>query len=239
MTDHRPYSPPLVQKGYRKDWQFAIDISRAPVLRPATLLIAAAPIMFDLSSAVGLEVQGLTLTWLASVAFIIAWVVLRVRCPQFLQEYRDYGAYDSRGHSHRFIIWEFYHNLVSLTAWSDVLKETRPKLLVETEEQVPDKVRLEFAETPSPRSSKGVRAHTPIFDGRDLYLPIVDDEGTCFLALREEDPRLRSKEKELFWILFTASAKENPGSRMAFWCLTGLAAALVALNTICNVLKAF
>ena len=46
--------------------------------------------------------------------------------------------------------------------------------------------------------------------------------------MRENDPDVSKKEKELFWILYSQAAKERTMLRIAYWLLVGLALLLVA-----------
>ena len=99
------FIPPKVSKWYRYDWQFALDVSRAPFLRRAALVISVMPLIIAafqhlpefLRPAVPLS---LWLTWIASVLVIVASVVTNA-CPKFVREYRDFGEYKKRQHSHR------------------------------------------------------------------------------------------------------------------------------------------
>jgi hypothetical protein len=61
-------------------------------------------------------------------------------------------------------------------------------------------------------------------------LPLHIDGKKLVLAMREKDPELPQKEKELFWILYSQAAKERPVWRTLFWVLIGIAVLLVIVN---------
>lgn len=135
-------TPPRVSRWYRFDWQFAIDMSNLPFLRFASLMIGAMPLIIPLFSGLELQTeiaghrislprievpQSAWLLWGASVAFIASWTVLRLACPRLLQEYRDFGEYRKREHSHRWIAWLFYNNFRHFPSQRKILQETHDK----------------------------------------------------------------------------------------------------------------
>ncbi len=232
------FVPPAVSRWYRWDWQFALDVSRLPVLSEAALFISITPIVISVSQTIfpSLRISEsipvpLWLFWGASVAFVFAWVLLYFACPKFIQEYRDFGQYASRQHSHRWIVWEFYNNLRSLSGWENVVRETSPKGLTVEAEQLATNVTERFSSEFATPTNK-VQVFTPVNIDRDIYLPIHIDGKRLVLFMKEKDPELSEKEKELFWILYTQAAKERLFWRILFWVLVGIAAVLVFANTI-------
>jgi hypothetical protein len=153
-----------------------------------------------------------------------------------VREYRDFGEYRKRQHSHRWIVWEFYLNLKRLSGWRSIVQETVPKQLVFGCDEIPEpernKVCEEFPKTVDP---KVLEVFEPVNVNRDIYLPIQHYGEKLVLGLREQDPQLNAKEKELFWILYTQAAKERPGWRTTFWVLTYLSGTLIAVNTLLSV----
>lgn len=228
--------PPVVSRWYRFDWQYATDISRIPVLSEAALIISITPIVLSLSRSFFPRLAGLDtipiplwLFWGASVAFVFAVALLYLACPRFIREYRDFGQYAARQHSHRWILWEFYNNIESLSGWENIVRETSAKLLSTDIESVPpaliEKFGQEFA-----AASRVARVFTPVNIDRDLYLPMHIDGKKFVLAMREQDTELPQKEKELFWILYSQAAKERPIFRAIYWILIGIAVLLLATN---------
>jgi hypothetical protein len=67
-------------------------------------------------------------------------------------------------------------------------------------------------------------------------LPLCIDGERYVLPLQEDDPKLAEKEKELFWILYTQAAKERPYARGAYWLLVAIAAVLLLINVVKNIL---
>jgi hypothetical protein len=58
------------------------------------------------------------------------------------------------------------------------------------------------------------------------------------IVMQENDPALKDKIKELFWILLTQCAKERPYSRIFFWALLGISGFLFFICFLDNVFKA-
>lgn len=234
------FVPPVVSRWYRFDWQYAVDVSKIPVLQMASLIIAVMP--FLLSSKAFLAAIGgsiplaLWLLWPASIAFVFAWAMVNLACPKFIREYRDYGQFKARGHSHRWIVWEFYNNLESLAGWKGIVRETFSKgITCNVEDLKDEEARKALAHFPEQTEDDSVQVFTPINVKRDIYLPIHCDGKQWVLSLQEEDPKLESKERELFWILYSQAAKERPVRRTLFWILIVLAISLVVINVAKNI----
>ena len=49
------------------------------------------------------------LLWVSSLLFAVAYLVYMWRCPSFIKKNQDFSAYDARGHSPRWIVWEIYY----------------------------------------------------------------------------------------------------------------------------------
>jgi hypothetical protein len=233
------FVPPVVSRWYRYDWQYAVDISHVSVLQKAALLISITPILISVSSTIfpGLNKLDsipipLWLLWGASVAFVMAWALYFYACPKFVREYRDFGQYTLRQHSHRWIVWEFYNNLKSLSGWEGIVRETSPKGLTVEASELPDdlvgRLGSDFVAAPTAK----VRVFKPVNIDRDIYLPIHADGKKLVLPMKEGDPALKQKEKELFWILYSQAVKERPIARVVYWILIGVAVLLLAINVI-------
>src|SRR6266851_6800683 len=207
------FVPPTVSRWYRYDWQYAVDVSSVSLLQEAALLISLTPIIISISRAIfpslGLADTipvPLWLLWAASVAFVFAWGLLYLACPKFIREYRDFGQYALRQHSHRWIVWEFYNNLESLSGWESIVRETSPKGLTTEIKHLPkDLVERLGADFAAP-ATEVLRVFKPVNIDRDIYLPIDVDGKKIVLPMIENDPALRQKERELFWILYTQAA---------------------------------
>lgn len=163
-------------------------------------------------------------------AFIFARLLYYLGCPTFIREYRDFGQYAARQHSHRWIVWEFYHNLESLAGWRQIVKETSSKCLTVDFEQLPAEMTGRLASEFGDASTEDLKVFSPKNIDRDIYLLICADGKRLALPIREADPDLPKKEKELFWILYSQAAKERPLLRGAYWILLGAAVALVFLT---------
>ena len=225
---------PEVSRWYRFDWQFAADLNRLPLAQEAAFLIAIAPIVVWVSGAAVPKLGQVDrpsvfgwLLWGSALAFVSARVLYYFACPQFIREYRDFGQYAARQHSHRWIVWEFWHNLKRLSGWRTIVLEASPKgLTVEVrtlDSELDQRLTQEFGNV----AEKELKVFAPVNINRDIYLPIYLNGAKLALPMRENDPDLSKKEKELFWILYSQAAKERPMLRITYWILVGLALLLV------------
>ena len=227
-----------VGKNYRFDWQFAIDRSKLPLLRPASLIIGLMPLLKE-----GLETllgQGIPVSfwvyWIMAVSFLISWSILSIYCPKFVQEYRDFGTYRKRHHSHRWIVWEFYNNIKKLSSWKFIIGETLFKEIAFKCNTVNDMNACRLCPTTFENLDEdSIDVFKPVNEGRDIFLPINLYGERVVLALQERDPELKEKEKELFWILYTQAAKEGNIARFFFWFFFYTSLALIAFNVLKNV----
>lgn len=246
------YEPPKVSRYFMYDWQFAVDMSKLPLLRPASLFIGFMPLLLKASTTLfGVTIVTIPwsawIWWWASVAFIASWTIIRFRCPHLIQHYRHYGEYCEQQHSHRWIVWLFYNTITTLTAWETIVRETLDKgISVRVSDVKPANefrvcpllVKRDRDALPAPfqiPADATVHIFFPVNIDRDIYVPIHCDGDRRLLLLQEDDPQLANKEKELFWILFTQAAKESPKSRVAFWVLFALSVGLLGFNVLKNV----
>jgi len=247
------YEPPNVSRYFMYDWQFAVDMSKLPLLRPASIVIGFMPLLTKASSTLfGVEILKVPpsawIMWWSSVAFIASWVIIRFRCPHIIQHYRHYGEYRIQQHSHRWIVWLFYNTITQMSSWERIVRETLAKgICVRTTDVRPEEVyrlcpcsvrrerqaaRAPFSEPPD---ATVVHIFYPENVNRDIYVPIHCDGERRVLLLQEDDPKLAAKEKELFWILYSQAAKETPTWRYAFWSLFYLSVGLLGINVLNNV----
>lgn len=240
-----PYNPPKVSRKYRYDWQYAVDASRLPFLREASLIIAVMPLILAATRealqrySISIHVPtSIWLTWMAAVVFIISWAILNARCPLFLREYRDYGEYLKRHHSHRWIVWEFYNTIESFQAWRTIVRETLEKgVSIEFDgSHLPEGLELSQSFWQAAEGTE-VKLFEPKNFNRDICLPIYYYGKRLLLVLQEQDPKLKEKEKELFWILYSQAAKEQLKSRILFWITIYFAGALLATGVIVDVVE--
>jgi hypothetical protein len=210
-----------VTRLYCFDWQYAVDKARLPLVSQASATIAAMPVLVK-AGFFGNIFRGPTspsiwLAWASAVLFLIAYSIVKLRCPQFVQEYRDYGEYTKRQHSHRWIIWEFYNNLERLHGWQDLITECEKKGIADPLGSLTPAERTEIAPVYSADVSPGVRLLKPVNFKRKIYLPVERSADNLVIYLREDDADVEKKVKEAFWILYSQAVKERPGWRTAFW----------------------
>jgi len=133
-------------------------------------------------------------------------------------------------------VWEIYHNINSLRGKKNVLEEVASKGLTESLSAYPElsfKIEERFE---SESENEEIAVLAPEIVGRDIYLPIKDGGEKFLLALKERDPELPQKEKELFWILYSQATKERHIARFIYWVLVGLSGVLMLLNLLKNVI---
>lgn len=229
-----PAIPVAVSKHFRFDWQFVIALSRLPLLRPAATTISLAPIVLQVAGLTQLQLGNFLVLWVASVAFVLAFVVIKLRAPSLIQDYANYRQFDDWGHSHRWIVWLFNHFLRELAQWERIARETVAKKL---SREIAEGDKLPF-ELPARTNKDAVEVAKPINESRDIHLPMWIDGKPYLLSMREQDAELAAKVKELFWILYTECAKCRPVSRFLAWFFFAIAVLCVGWTVLSNVEKA-
>mgnify|MGYP000846217707 CR=1 FL=1 len=235
MAKSKEYSPPKVSRWYRFDWQYAADISKVTSLQTASFIIVVVPLALQFR----LDLPAnLWLMWLSAVFFVLSLVIMNLWGPKFVREYRDYGQYSSRNHSHRWIVWEFYNNVTLLSGWKTIIEETLHKgisFYADTQLAYCEyKCAPLFAHSDS---TNELQLHYPENVDRDIYLPISFYGKRVILMLQEDDPKLKEKEKELFWILYSQAAKEKEVARKFYWASIYISIFLSFSTIIHNVIK--
>lgn len=152
--------------------------------------------------------------WLASLFYAIAFLLHSWKCPQFIKRYPTYLAYQSRGHSPRWLVWEFH------SCWDGLDSAGREKL----ERRVLEK---HYAEQAS-------------HDQEYKEKPQVTKDGTVFqftrnglaynLAIKEDAPE--EFVKDFFWEVFGRWTSSNLGMRMATWLSLVAALVLVVITVL-------
>ena len=233
----------LVNTEYRKDWQFAMDVMIKPIVKPATSVIFIVPILLgilniEIFNGVEFPFQlplTLWLSWASAILYLIALTIYRVYCPKFIQEYRDFGQFSKREHSHRWIVWEFYYNIIKYETW-ELLRESYDKnISLEADineineyfnSKIDEKAKIDMLK--------------PKVEERNIILPFkLENNKKYLLKISEEDNELNEKEKELFWILYTSLTKQNETARTWFWRVIFLMISSVSLIVIFNIFKVF
>ena len=227
---------PPVGRLYSLDWQHLLDTWRRPFLRPATIVISVAPMLANTPLVRGVLPPTFILTWLASLLVVAMWVTVLVACPRFLREYRDFGVYRSRQHSHRWILWEFYYTAPTLPKWSELLTEVRSKRLTQPIEGLPQLGEAAGKATDSSESG-GMTIHRPVNVDRDLVCLLDFGDASEILVMAEGERLAVEKERELFWIIYSRAASARPRVRFVCWLLLVLAGLLFLSNVIVNVVR--
>ena len=231
------FKPRPVSRYFRLDWNYALKVARFPALRPASFMISLMPILVGVMHWLSTYIANVWLLWTASIFFLVGYFILKVRAPPFIQEYQFYSQYESCGHSHRWIVWQFYTNLDSLSGWEHIVHETKEKLISLPCDSTPDYEVCRLCPVFDSPRTRPIQVSAPIQVARDIYLPIRVGAEKLVLPMQESDPELGLKQKELFWILLTQCAKERPISRTFVWLFFGASGALYILTIINNVVR--
>ncbi|HEV2747799.1 MAG TPA: hypothetical protein VGW34_10945 [Allosphingosinicella sp.] len=241
-----------VASNFRFDWQFLIAASRMNSALSLATLFSLVAIVTKFADLVNLGTPALYSFIAAAAVYAVAIVIIKTRAPPILQEYPDYKSYDDKKHSHRWILWEFYHGVQTLTDGFKLLQETIEKKLSYDVTSLPRSrlplsasfggscIRRSVAITQRDGSTPtyDMCVHAPYNFDRDLILGFtvksnVDGvERKYVLPIRESDPKVDLKCKELFWIILTEAAKENPVSRWIAWTFVRLSGLLLILAVV-------
>lgn len=155
--------------------------------------------------------------WLASLVYAIAFATHALRCPQFTKRYPTYLAYQARGHSPRWLVWEFHK------CWTNIHLAGREKLenrVVEKNYAVESSDNPEFQNEPTV-SEKGTVFQFP-HRGKIYDLEIKEDAT-------EEVVR------DLFWEISGRWTSSGTKTRMFIWVLLALAMILVLITVLQDV----
>jgi hypothetical protein len=237
---HRTFVLRPVGNYFRLDWNYALRVVSVPSLRPASTIIAVMPIVEQIFPRLGIHYGNLWVLWTASVFFLAGYAILKLRAPAFIKEYQHYSQFKERGHSHRWILWQFVNARKYLSNWNDLLEESILKLLTyPTDQQNPPSVCCLSPIFPNSKQSTNRIDVFPLVNAnRDIYLPMIIDGRKFVLPMQETDPCLENKQKELFWILLSGCAGARPISRAIVWFAFGVALILFAGSVLNNVLRA-
>ncbi|MCR6672720.1 hypothetical protein [Devosia ginsengisoli] len=232
VDDQKPPKP--VSRWYFFDWQYVLKIGRLPILKPAALVITAAPLVGNIGQVAAISTTGFWYMWWASVLSLAAFGITKISCPRIVQEYETYEDYEKRGHSHRFLVWLFHHNLNQFPTPDAQLREVVAKQVATS---------CDAADGPAavpvmpPASTDGKLTFPPVNANRDLYLGFWRNGRRYVLTLEEGDPKLPEKSKELFWIISSALLSSKPILRKIVWLLYGASLALSLWSLWLNLIR--
>lgn len=186
------------------------------VLRLTERLPETIQVTKDIQLKLGLPFNWAVLWW-ASLAYAVAFVIYTAFCPKFIKDYPDFDSYSDRGHSPRWLVWEYY------LAWNAISHDQKKKLLKRTFDK------------------KFVVEESAATNTTDE--PTVLKEGTTFIfALDEKKYKLQIDEhleqarvKDMFWEIFGRWSQSAPKRRMAAWLLFYGALALTAFVVAENI----
>lgn len=219
------YSPTPVSRFYRLDWSYALKIVRISYFRLLSKLVISTPFIAPFFPILQFDKPQVFALWSASALYLVGYLLLKLRAPLFLQEYRNFKAFESCGHSHRWILWLFHEYLPVFKDPVKVLRETVDKGL-----SVPAAItnvnRRVYAVLPvsselKESELKVARTYKPVNLNNDLYfvfdLHVQTKAVKYVLPMQESDPALRNRQRELYWITFGACASARKWSRRFVW----------------------
>jgi hypothetical protein len=125
VTPHRGQFLVSVSRWFRFDWNYILATGRLPAFKPTAIVLAVMPILANVATFIPIiNTSHFWLLWAASISSLIAFVVTRICCPPFIREYESYDAYEKKGHSHRWIIWNFHLARKDFSNQDNVISET-------------------------------------------------------------------------------------------------------------------
>lgn len=152
--------------------------------------------------------------WLASLAYAIAFAVHAWRCPQFIKRYPTYLDYQARGHSPRWLVWEFFG------CWSVIHEPARLKL---ERRVVEKKYANEATENSEFRQQPQVLESGTVFQfphsNRSYNLAIKEDASDATV-------------KDIFWEIFGRWTSSGTKTRLLIWGLLAVALVLVLVTVV-------
>lgn len=148
---------------------------------------------------------------LAHCSYVIAFMLYFLACPEFIARYPCYSAYEERGHSPRWLVWEVFRAVLALP------RQSMDKLLG----RLIDK-------------KYAVRND----EGQSLSRPNVTEEGTKWSFSREgavfeitiNEMLPKERERDLFWEVFARYGESRPLCRYLAWGFLTLARILIVLS---------
>jgi hypothetical protein len=156
--------------------------------------------------------------WLASLAYWIAFSLHAWRCPQFIKRYPNYPAYQARGHSPRWLVWEFCE------CWSSIHGASREKLenrLVDKNYAIESSSNLELRKKPQ------------VFE-RGTIFQFLNSGKSYDLAIKEN--REEDAVRDIFWEIFGRWTSTGIRTRLSIWTFLILATFLVIFTVFENII---
>jgi hypothetical protein len=225
--------PRAVSRYFRLDWNYAVQVVRIPTLRWAAQIIVSAPILAQFTSLFNFHNSQVILIWVAALLFVIGYVVLLLRMPLFLRENPSFKVFLERGNAHRWVLWAFQQNFGAFVDPANVISETIDKGLSFRANDASAGLKA-YAVSPifAAPTDKNLVLLKPVNLNNDLYLPFYRDGQRYVLPIQQCDPNLDKREKELFWVTYTALASTRPIWRGIVWLMFALSAVCFAIALV-------
>lgn len=218
-------------------WQYILATGRLPAFKPVAIVLAAAPLVANAAIVAPLSTPGFWFIWSGSVASIAAFLVTWLGCPAFIRSYEDFESYQKKGHSTRWILWQFYHNFNSHSDLKRVLRESVDKGISCLVSSVRDPSVYGVSPILTAPKQTDATILPPVNANRDLYVPFWLDGKPHVMTIQEDDPKATAKEQELFWIISSRLLSSRPVVRFFNWSLYGITAALFTAALAINMVK--
>lgn len=221
------------------DWQYIVDLLRIPFVKEASAVIVAMPTLVNvglLERLVGSEVpRSVWATWIAALLYIAFFLAGYLSCPRFIREYRDFGEYQKRSHSNRFIGWEL-SKVFSKHQAEGLVEELEEKGLVKPAGITRD----QLIRSNLPRKEfNGLAMFGPNNVGLSLHTYYIIGDKVVELELGDGTVASCDEvQRNLFWIVYANLAKSRPFWRLFTWLLFWLAVAAYFVSLSWNVLRA-
>ena len=155
--------------------------------------------------------------WWASLVYASAYVVYLFLCPRFLQRYPNFTAYETAGHSPRWLVWEvcYASQFISTKANNKLLQRI---------------VEKEFATNNDDNS---------LLESN----PVVTKEGTVWyfrygdtnMKLLIDEKMCVERQRDLFWEILSVYARSRAWLRYCIWLCLGVSVILVGWTVFENI----
>lgn len=231
-----------VSRWFRNDWNRVIAFANFPVLQPTSAIIAVIPILEGIVGFLPVDLKDAWLLWASSLSFVAAFLLIRMYGPSLILDYPNYGAFESEKHSHRWMLWRFRHSLPTVERPGHLIQETVAKDLAYPLGSARfNAVRARLDPMPVRSHPQSLIEWVDALDqvDRDIYFKFWIKDVAYALPLEENDPKIKEKNKELFWMTFTEYASYRPTELITTWVFLYLGIVLLSITVIVNVLKLF
>lgn len=204
------------------NWQYLDSFFKPIVLRFFITWFALAPLVAglldDYSEWFELPFSWWIL-WLASLFYSLAFLIHSFFCPSFVKKYPSAIAYEARGHSPRYIVWQCYY------LWKAADKVGSEKLA----KRLVDKGYASEAEDLEQCSGDAFPTKPEVLQ-KGTRVFFMNNQKIFELSVSEHDSH--EKVRDIFWEVMARWAQQYDFWRNLVWCLIIVSFILVLVTVI-------